>query len=197
MWRISIGFLRVWILGIFNPARAFDELKGKPAPAWGFAAVAIRFVFTSLTTILALHLLGREPFVSSYLTFLRTEDYYVAEIFFLPLFGLVLWLLGSAIVHVVLRLMGEASDFDQILNVVGMGMLIPMPAVWLWDWTAIAVSWYRTTVMAASHALFALWGAVLYAIGLKKILGLRTPLASGLAAVVMGVYIGLAMIFIR
>ena len=78
-----------------------------------------------------------------------------------------------------------------------MGMLIPMPAVWLWDWTTIALDWYKTTVMAASHAAFALWGAMLYAIGFKKVLGLRTSLAGGLAAAITGLYIGLAVIFVR
>ena len=85
-----MSFVKVWILGMFSPARAFDELKAKPAPAWGLAAVMIRFLFTSLTTILSLHLLGREPFVPSYLTFLGTETYYRAEIFFLPAFGFAL-----------------------------------------------------------------------------------------------------------
>ena len=192
-----MNFLRLWVTGITDPAQAFDELKGKPAPAWGLAAVMIRFLFTSLTTILSLHLLDCEPFVPSYLTFLRTETYYRAEIFFLPAFGFALWLLGSALVYLILRLLGRGSDFDQILNVVGMGMLIPMPAVWLWDWTTIALDWYKTTVMAASHAVFALWGAMLYTIGFKEVLGFRTALARGLAAAITGLYVGLAMVFIR
>ena len=190
-------FLRIWVLSLFKPAWVFGRLKEKPAPSWGFLAVAIRFVGTSLTTILALHLLGHEPFVPSYLTFLGTETYYRAEIFFLPAFGFALWLLGSALVHLILRLSGRASDFDQILNVVGMGMLIPMPAVWLWDWTTIALDWYKTTVIAASHAVFALWGAMLYTIGFKEVLGFRTSLAGGLAAAITGLYIGLAVIFVR
>ncbi|MBM3240584.1 hypothetical protein FJZ31_30235 [Candidatus Poribacteria bacterium] len=124
-----MNFVQVWFLGIINPSRMFDELKSRPAPLWGFCAVLIRFVFTSLTTILALYLLGRVPFVPSNLAFLTTENYYSAEIFFLPIFGLVAWLLMSSSAHIVLRLAGKASDFDQILNIVGMGMLIPMPVM--------------------------------------------------------------------
>ncbi len=164
---------------------------------WGLWAVLIRFVGTSLTTILALYLLDRVPFVPSRLTFLRAENYYAAEIFFLPLFGLAMWLLGSALAHVVLRLAGKVSDFDQILNIVGLGMLIPMPVVWLWDWTTIALNWYQTTVMAISHSLFALWGVMLYSVGFKRILGLWTLLAIGLALIITGLYISLAMVFIR
>lgn len=192
-----MNFVQVWLLGIINPSRAFEELKGKPAPIWGLWAVVIRFVVTSLTTTLTLYLLGRVPFVPSRLTFLATENYYAAEIFFLPMFVLALWLLGSAIVHLILRLDGKISDYDQILNIVGMGMLIPMPVVWLWDWTMIALDWYQMTVMAVSHSAFALWGVILYSIGFKKILELRILLAIGLALAITFVYISLAMIFIR
>lgn len=192
-----MNFVQVWLLGLINPSRSFEELKSKPAPMWGFWAVVIRFVVTSLTTILALHLLGRVPFASSRLTFLATKNYYSAEIFFLPIFGLAIWLLGSAIIHVALRLARKVSDFDQILNIVGMGMLIPMPVVWLWDWTMIALNWYQMTLMAISHSIFALWGVILYSVGFKRILGLRTFLAIGLALAITVVYISLAMIFIR
>jgi len=94
-------------------------------------------------------------------------------------------------------LTGKVSNFDKILNIVGMGMLIPMPIVWLWDWTTIALNWYQMTVMAATHSVFALWGVILYSVGLKKILGLRTLLAIGLALAITGVYVSLAMVFIR
>lgn len=126
-----MNFLQVWLAGLSSPSRAFEELQSKPAPLWGLWAVLVRFTGTSLTTILALHLLGRVPFAPSSLTFLAAENYYAAEIFFLLLFGLAAWLMMSSITHVVLRLGGKASDFDRILNVVGVGMLTPMPAVWL------------------------------------------------------------------
>ena len=190
-------FLQVWLSGLINPSRAFDEPKSKPAPMWGFWAVLIRWAVTSLTTTLALYLLGRMPFEPSYLTFLTTENYYAAEVFFLPVFGLAVWLLGSAIVHLVLRLARKTSDFDQILNILGMGMLIPTPVVWIWDWTMIALNWYQMTVMAISHSFFTLWGVILYSIGFKRILGLRALVAIGLALVITVVYISLAMIFVR
>ncbi len=190
-------FLQVSLSGLINPSRAFDELKSKPAPMWGFWAVLIRFAATSLTTTLALHLLGRMPFEPSRLTFLTMENYYAAEVFFLPVFGLAVWLLGSAIVHLVLRLARKASDFDKILNIIDMGMLIPMPVVLIWDWTMIAINWYQMTVIAISHSFFALWGVILYSIGFKRILGLRPLFAIGLALVITVVYISLAMVFVR
>lgn len=190
-------FLQIWLFGLINPSHAFDELKGKPAPIWGFRAVLIRFVVTSLTTTLALYSLGRLPFEPSWLTFLSTEDYYAAEIFFLPVFGLSVWLLGGAITHLVLRLAHKTSDFDLILNIVGVSMLIPAPVVWIWDWTMIALNWYQVTMMAISHSVFALWGVILYSIGFKKILELQTPAAIALALLIVVVYVLLAMVFVR
>lgn len=192
-----MNFAQVWFLGIVNPFRSFEELKSKPAPMWGLWAVLIRFIVTSLTEILPLYLLGRTPFVPSRLTFLPTENYYASEIFFIPLFGFAMWLLGSSTVHVILRLAKKPSDFDKVLNIIGMGMLIPMPVVWLWDWVAIALNWYQVMIMAATHSLFALWGVILYSVGFKRILGLRMGVAIGLALVITVIYISLATIFVR
>ncbi|MEW6195001.1 MAG: hypothetical protein AB1521_07595 [Bacteroidota bacterium] len=192
-----MNFIRVWFLGLINPSKAFEILKSKPAPMWGFWAVLIHFVVTSLTSILASHLLGRLPFESSYLTFLSMENYYLIEIFFLPAFGFTVWLLGSAIVHITLRLTKKASDFDLILNIIGFGFLIPMPVIWLWDWTMIALNSCELTVMAVSHSSFAFWEAILFSVGFKKILGLRLLLAVSLAIITMTVYVLLAIIFVR
>jgi hypothetical protein len=70
---------------------------------------------------------GREPFTPSSLTFLPARNYYMAQVFFLPIFGVTVWLLVSSFAHVVLRVAGKASNFDLVLNIVGIGMLIPMP----------------------------------------------------------------------
>lgn len=192
-----MNFVQIWLTGLINPFRAFEALKGKPAPMWGFWAVLIRYVVTSLTTTLALYLLGRVPFTPSRLTFLANENYYAAEILFFPIFGLAIWLLMSGTVHIVLSLTRKTSDFNQILNIVGMAMLIPMPVVWLWDWTMIALNWYQMTVMAVSHSIFAIWIVILYSVGFKRILGLRILPAIGLSLTISVVGISLAMIFIR
>jgi hypothetical protein len=193
-----VNFVQVWLLGIVNPSRAFDELRRKPAPAWGLWAVLVRYIPTALTSTLALHLLGRTPFAPSYLTFLSTEDYYGAEIFFLPLFGLAAWLLGSAVVHLCLRLVGRPSSFDWVLNVIGFGLLIVMPVAWLLDWLSIALDVYGTGVIPVIHILLSLWEVALFGVGLSKMEGL--PFWSGcLLGLIFtgGVYIPLAMLFVR
>jgi hypothetical protein len=193
-----VDLFRLWFLGVVNPSLAFDELRKKPAPAWGLWAILIRFVVTSLTSILALHLLDRRPFVEPYLTFLPAERYYAAEIFFLPLFGVVGWLLGGSVVHVVLRISGRASDLDRILNVIGWGLLIVMPVVWALDWITIGLDVYGLGPTTAIHALVSLWEVVLFGIGLSQMAGLRFWPAFGLGLVVKcGVYIPLAAVFVR
>jgi hypothetical protein len=193
-----MSFIRIWFQGIVNPSRAFDELQKKPAPSWGLWAILVRFVPTALTSLLALRLLGRTPFEPSYLTFLSTENYYKVEIFFLPVFGLVAWLLGSAVVHLCLRLSGRPSHFDQILNVTGFGLLIVMPAVWLLDWLSIAFHIYGGSVTPLIHSLISLWEIVLIGIGLSKTEDLRFWPACLLGLVVKGgIYIPLAIIFVR
>jgi hypothetical protein len=144
-----------------------------------------------------LYLLGRLPFAPSRLTFLPMEHYYRAEILFLPLWGLGIWLLMASLAHVFIRLTRKGSNFDQILNVIGMGMLVPMPAVWLFDWTAIGFSFYPMMPMAVSHSVFQLWEVGIEATGLSKLLGLRLPVAVMVAIAINVVYVLLAMTFIR
>jgi hypothetical protein len=177
-----VKFLQVWVYGFASPSRMFEELQRKPAPFWGFQAILIRFVVTSLTTTLALYLLDHVPFWPSYLTFLRTENYYAALIFFFPMFGLAAWLLMSAIVHIVLRLTGKASDFDMILNIVGMGMLVPNAG---------------RVVVGLDDAIAQLWEAIVESVGFKVMLGLRTSLAVVLALTINCVYILLGAMFAR
>jgi len=103
----------------------------------------------------------------------------------------------SAVVHVVLRLAAQKSDFDQVLNIVGMGMLIPMPVVWLWDWTMIVSNSFQMAVMAISHSVFQLWEAWIEAVGLRRILGLRALPAAGLALLVNVLFALLTMTFVE
>jgi Yip1 domain len=193
----EMGLLQLWLAALFHPSRAFEEMKRKPAPQWGLLAVLTRFIPTSLIVTLPLFLLGREPFTPSSLTFLTTNNYYIAQVFFLPIFGLTIWLLMSAFAYVVMRLAGKGSDFDQVLNIVGVGMLIPIPVVWAWDVTMIALNLYQLPVMAVSHALFQLWEASIEAVGFVRLLRLGIVPAIGVALVINALYIALAMIFIR
>ena len=135
-------FLKLWFLAIIRPRQVYDLLLEVPAPHWGLYSTLIRFVGTGVTSILALHLLNRRPFVPPYITFLSETEYYKAEVFFLPVFGLIVWLLASALIHLILRLARIDSNIDWIMNVIGFSLLVVMPVVWLVDWATIAIGVY-------------------------------------------------------
>jgi hypothetical protein len=170
----------------------------KPAPLWGLLAVLTRFAGGSLLGIPLLLLLpGRRPFERPYLTFLSEETYYTTQIFISPLFGVAIWLLMSSIAHLILRLSRKASDFDKILNIIGFGMLVPMPVVWIWDQAMIATNSFQMTVMATSHIIFQVWEILIESIGLTKILGIKISLSICLAVFSDIVFILGAMLFMR
>ncbi|MGD2206807.1 MAG: YIP1 family protein [Anaerolineae bacterium] len=193
-----IEFIRVWFIGIGHPVRAFHVLEEKPAPLWGLVSILTRFVGTSLTSILALQMLNFKPFIPSYLTFLADSNYYRAEIFFLPVFGIGAWLLSSGLIHLILRISGRESNIDWIMNVIGFSLLVVIPVVWLLDWTGIAFGFYGAAVTIPIHAGISIWEVVLMGIGFKRLGNLNWPATLLLGFVVKaGVYIPLAAIFIR
>jgi hypothetical protein len=193
-----MSFFQVWYTGYINPSRAFDELKDKPAPLWGFYGELIRGLATSFLYYLPLHLLGDKPTWPSYLTFLPTDRYYAASVFIFPVFELGKWLLLSAVVHITLRLARRESDFDQILNLNGMIGLVIAAAIIPFDWIVIAMIGRDLIVLGLSHLLIDfVWGLALAAIGYKKLLGLPYWLGAGLFFLSVVLFLPLAMIFLR
>jgi hypothetical protein len=192
-----MDILRVAITGIFHPSTAMDALRTRPAPFWGLGAVLVRFTGTSLLVALPLALLGRTPFQPSYLEFLPEERYYTVLVFLFPVFGIIAWLLMSSFAHVALRLNSRQTNFDQIANVIGLSMLIPMPIVWTWDVAMIIAGSYGLVTMAISHSLFQVWEIFLGFLGLKRVLGLDSPTSLLIAIVVNLVYVLMGALFSR
>jgi hypothetical protein len=191
-------FLQVWFLAIIRPGEAYDRLLEAPAPHWGLYATLVRFVGTALTSILALALLDQRPFVPPYLTLLDEAGYYKAEVLFLPFFGLAMWLLSGALVHLILRLFRKNGDVDWVLNVIGFSLLVVMPVVWLVDWVTIALGVYGASLTIPIHAAVSFWEVGLMAVGFSRIKGVTWLAAIGLGFVVKGgVYIPLAAVFVR
>jgi hypothetical protein len=193
----DMSLFQLWRTGLVNPGRAFEELKAKPAPQWGLAVVVFFNVAISLTTLLALYLLGRGPQMESALTFLPTEHYLVAEMFFLPVLRVGLWLLGSVIIHVGIRLAGKPSDVDLILNIGGLAYLVVMPLLLPSDWLLIALNLYGIGITQYTHGFVALWSMFLSVVGLRRMLGVGTGLALGLSLLSMVTSIMILAIFAR
>jgi hypothetical protein len=136
--------------------------------------------------------------VSSYLNILNEENYYLAEVFFLPFFGLGAWLLSSALVHLILRIFRLESQIDWIMNVIGVSLLGVMPVVWLLDWSGIAFGFYGATFTIPIHASISFWEIGLMAVGFKRMKNINWFVAIFLGLIVKaGVYIPLAALVIR
>ncbi len=182
-----MGLLRLWWAGVRKPVTAFDLLGTWAAPAWGLAAVFIRYTITAVLYCLPMYLMGRHPFLPSRLTFLPSDErYFLAETFFLPFVGLAIFLLGTAVAYVAIRLTGRRVDYDQIVNIGGLAAIVTVPFVLIWDWVMVLAGGWNVVVAAFSHSGFLLWGAGLVGTGYRRILGLP---AAGAYALALGVAI--------
>lgn len=180
-----VGLVRLWLTGLRRPAEACREVAGRDPPRWGLTVVVAFNLAISATTLVALALSGQQPFLPSWLTFLPTEHYYRAEILFLPVLRVAAWLLGSAAMHLTLRVTGRPSDFDVLLNLGGLVYLVVVPYTMVVDWVLIAVDAYGLGLAATVHGAVALaWSVGLYAVGLRSVLGIgRAP---ALVAAIVG-----------
>lgn len=190
------GFPRWWARGVVDPADVMRALPGAGWPKTGMVAVVTRFTVQDLVQTLPLALLGRRPFIPAKLP-VRPEYHYRAQLVFLPMFGIGQWLLMGATAHGLLRLTGERSDLSRVLDVIGMGMLIPMPPLWVCDAALIAADRFRLPELAIVNPTVQLWETALFGIGLRTVLGVpwARAIPAGLAASV--VYVLGASRFLR
>ena len=184
-----MNFVRVWLTGYYNPVKMIEQLRSEPAPHWGFYSQFLRAALDSLLVYLPVALMGRIPPTGSNLSFLPTEQYYWHLIWLSPIILGADWLLASAFTHVVLRLAGRQSDFDQILNIGGMAAIVVGAFLLVWDWSWLALGGVDQYFLGISHLAISLWGVVIGAIGLKRILGV--PIWLGALLTFLGVPIAL------
>lgn len=186
----------LWVRGLVHPVAVMRALPDVGWPKAGMVAVVTRFTVQDLVETLPLALLGRRPFIPAKLP-IRPEHHYRAQLVFLPVFGMGQWLLMGGTVHGLLRLTGERSDLSRVLDVIGVGMLIPMPTLWLCDAALIAADRFRLPELAIVNPTIQLWETALFGIGLRTVLGVpwRRALPAGLAASV--VYVLGASRFLR
>lgn len=184
------------VRGLVDPVAVMRALPDAGWPKAGLAAVVTRFAVTDLVETLPLALLGRRPFIPAKLP-IRPERHYRAQLVSLPVFGVGQWLLMGGAAHGLLRLTGARSDLGRVLDVIGTGMTIPMPPLWICDVALIAAGRFRLPQLAITHAAVQLWETALFGIGLRAVLGVswRRAMPAGLAASV--VYVLGASRFVR
>jgi hypothetical protein len=177
---------RWWAQGLVDPVAVMRALPEAGWPKTGMVAVVTRVTVQDLVQTLPLALLGRRPFIPAKLP-IRPEHYYRAQLAFLPVVGIGQWLLMGGIAHGLLRLTGQRSDLGRVLDVIGVGMLIPMPALWLCDAALIAADRFRLPELAIVNPAVQLWETALFGIGLRTVLGVpwRRAMPAGLAASVI------------
>jgi len=194
----SMSLVRLWWTAMVRPARAFEEVKKKSAPLWAFRMLLVFNLMISLTTNLARLFLGHEPLLPSWLTFLPAERYLLAQLFFIPVLRMAVWVLGSGVIHLGIRLAGKPSDMDRILNIGGVQYLVVMPYTFLVDWTALAFGVFDFSLIGAIHGgVDLVWSIALQVIGLRVLLGLRTAPALGLSLISNALTLPLLAIFAR
>lgn len=186
----------LWISGISHPARAMRALPGAGGPSLGLRTVLTRFLVTDLIETLPQALLGRRPFTPTSLP-IPPQHHYRAQLVFLPAFGVGAWLLMGGTAHGLLRLSGYDADLRRVLDVVGVGMLIPMPPLWAADALMLATDTFRLPGPAITHAVVQLWETALFAVGLQAVLGMPwvPAVLAGVAA--SGLYVLLGSKLVR
>ena len=112
----------------------------------------------------------------------------IARQLYLPLFLVGQWLMLSALLHVLLRLLGRRSDLDQILNITGLAALIVGAFLVVWDWVWIVAGWHNEVLLGLSHMVLVIWGLAITVLGLKRILDV--PVWLGVVLNVVWVAVG-------
>lgn len=97
------GYIGLWFTAYVKPGRFTARLENKPAPLWGFLASLQRALMDSLLLYLPVALLGRVPAEPSYLSFIADEHYYFALVGLAPPVLIAEWLLGGAVIYMILR----------------------------------------------------------------------------------------------
>jgi len=192
-----MNLAQVWFTGYISPGRFVDALKSKPAPHWGFYAQVLRSLIDSLLLYLPVALLGRQPPAPSYLTFIPTDQYYIALIWLTALVFMAQWLLGAVAIHVVLRLSKLPSDIDRILNLTGMAGVVIAAFLVVWDWFWFIVGGVDQYFLGISHLIIDVWWFVIVITGLKHICGVSARFGILMSILAFAAAVPFAIIFMR
>lgn len=174
-----------------------EALRGRPAPHWGLYAQGLRALLDALLLYLPLALLGRQPSMPSYFTFLPDARYYAALAVLSPFVLLMQWLFLTALVHLILRLLGRAGGIDTIMNITGIAALVMGALLVAWDWVWIAMGWHNANLLGISHLLLDLWGVAIIVIGLWRLLHVPDPPGLALAFTWIRAGMPLAILMMR
>jgi hypothetical protein len=190
-----MNFLATWLTGYFNPGRAFERVADKPV-TWGLSGVLVCWTGRALLLVLPLYLMGYPLLTDPWIP-IPAQHYYLAEVFFFPVLGILQWLSGGLVMYLLLRLVNGIRVFRPILNYIGLSALIIFPVGVVMDWIIIAAGGWSLPVLAITHSLLAAYGVFLGTIALIRIFKLRLWLALLLNFAVLPVDILWGAVFSR
>ncbi len=190
-------FVRTWRAGYGDPRKLVDLLAARRAPHTGILAELLRAVLDSLVVYLPLALLHRLPPEPPYLRFIPAERYYAALIGLGPVVLVVELLLTASVIHVALRLLGQTSDFDRLVNLAGMAALIVGAVLIPWDWLWFAVGGVDQVFLGVSHLVIALWATVIMVVALRRLFHVPLWLAIAINVLAFPVGLPLKIMFMR
>jgi hypothetical protein len=70
-------------------------------------------------------------------------------------------LMSAAIIHIVLRLARRDSDFDALVNIVGMSALVVGAVLIPWGWFWFVCDGVDQIFLGSSHLVISLWAALI------------------------------------
>jgi hypothetical protein len=190
-------FLKLWFSAYLGPGRFVENLRGKPAPLWGFYGQLLRGILDASLLFLPVYLMGRIPPMQSYLILFPTQTYYATLIWLAPLVFFIQWLACSGVMHLILRLMKRPSDIDLLLNLNGMTALVVGFILLIWDWTWIALGGMDQYMLGISHMVIDLYGILIAVMALKRLMQVPIWLGILLQVLVFMIALPLAALFIR
>jgi hypothetical protein len=189
--------IKSWIYGYINPNKMIDILTVQRSPKIGFFATLLRSLMDSLFLFLPIYFLGRQPSLPSYLSFIKTENYYSFLALIIPFYFILQWLFLSGVLYIILRSLGKKIEFDHLLNIFGLISLVVGFFLILWDWPWIIARSENYMLLGVTHLIIDIWAIVLAIICLKKIIGIKIWLGVLLNIVWMILALPPAMLIMR
>jgi len=114
-----------------------------------------------------------------------------------PLVLLAQWLLTTALMHLILRLSKQKSDFDVLLNLTGFIILAIGAVIVVWDAIWIVVGGMNQYSLGISHLLIDLWAIAIGTIALRRIFDVPVWLGIFLNILAIIASLPLAIMFMR
>ncbi len=185
------SFAATWRTGYTHPLKLVDAVATRPAPHTGVYAQLLRAALDSLLVYLPVALMGRIPPEPPYLRLIPEQHYYAALIGLGPLVLLGDLLLTTAFVHVLVRMLGYPSQYDQVINLAGMSALIVGAALIPWDWFWFLIGGVDQIFLGISHLVISLWAVVIMVAGLHRLF--RVPVWLGILVSALSMPVGMIL----